>query len=178
MTPYATPAHKELTHWGRDNMATICWQHFQMHFLERNTLISIEISLKFVPKGPIITIPALVQIMAWQWPGDKPLSEPMMVSLLMHICVTRPQWVNILYLIHMEAKTLDDLATFKNLCRSFILHNVGHSTWQWSEQLFSLASDNGDCVLQLCIAQLTLCGVCMIVFLVIDKNNLAMYHHS
>ena len=26
-------------------------------------------------------------------PGDKPLSEPMMVSLLMHICVTRPQWV-------------------------------------------------------------------------------------
>ena len=93
MTPYATPAHKELTHWGRDNMATICWQHFQMHFLERNTLIAIEISLKFVPKGPIITIPALVQIMAWHWPGDKPLSEPMMVSLLMHICVTRPLWV-------------------------------------------------------------------------------------
>ena len=32
--------------------------------------------------------------MAWRRPGDKPLSEPMMVSLLMHICVTRPQWVN------------------------------------------------------------------------------------
>ena len=26
-------------------------------------------------------------------PGDKPLSEPMMVSLLTHICVTRPKWV-------------------------------------------------------------------------------------
>ena len=39
-------------------------------------------------------IPALVQIMAWRRPGDKPLSEPMMVSLLTHICVTRPQWVN------------------------------------------------------------------------------------
>ena len=25
----------------------------------------------------------------WFWPGDKPLSEPVMVSLLMHICVTR-----------------------------------------------------------------------------------------
>ena len=25
--------------------------------------------------------------MAWRWPGDKPLSEPMMVRLLMHICV-------------------------------------------------------------------------------------------
>ena len=37
---------------------------------------------------------ALVQIMAWRRPGDKPLSEPMMVSLLTHICVTRPQWVN------------------------------------------------------------------------------------
>ena len=32
--------------------------------------------------------------MAWRLPGDKPLSEPMMISLLTHICVTRPQWVN------------------------------------------------------------------------------------
>ena len=32
--------------------------------------------------------------MAWRRPGDKPLSEPMMVILLTHICVTRPQWVN------------------------------------------------------------------------------------
>ena len=31
--------------------------------------------------------------MAWRRPGDKPLSEPMMVCLLTHICVTRPQWV-------------------------------------------------------------------------------------
>ena len=47
----------------------------------------------FIPKGRINNIPALVQIMAWRWPGDKPLSEPMMVSLPTHICVTRPQWV-------------------------------------------------------------------------------------
>ena len=32
--------------------------------------------------------------MAWRRPGDKPLSEPMMVSSPTHICVTRPQWVN------------------------------------------------------------------------------------
>ena len=44
-----------------------------------------KISLKFVPKGPINNIPALVQIMALRRPGDKSLSEPMMVSLLMHI---------------------------------------------------------------------------------------------
>ena len=31
--------------------------------------------------------------MAWRRPGDTPLSEPMMVSYLTHICVTRPQWV-------------------------------------------------------------------------------------
>ena len=27
-------------------------------------------------------------------PGDKRSSEPMMVSTLTHICVTRPQWIN------------------------------------------------------------------------------------
>ena len=68
---------------------------FKCIFLKENVWIPTKISLKFVPKGPINNIPALVQIMAWRRPGDKPLSEPMMVSLLTHICVTRPQWVNI-----------------------------------------------------------------------------------
>ena len=54
---------------------------------------SINISLKFVPKGLIKNILALVQIMAWRRPVDKPLSEPMMVNLLTHICVTWPQLV-------------------------------------------------------------------------------------
>ena len=31
--------------------------------------------------------------MAWRWPDDKPLYEPLMVSLLTHSYVTRPQWV-------------------------------------------------------------------------------------
>ena len=63
-------------------------------FLNENVCIPIKISLKFVPKGPIDNIPSLVQIMAWRRPGDRPLSEPMMVRLPTHICVTRPQWVN------------------------------------------------------------------------------------
>ena len=67
---------------------------FKCIFLNENVLISIKISLKFVSKVPINNIPALVQIMAWRRPGDKPLSEPMVVSLLTHICVTRPEWVN------------------------------------------------------------------------------------
>ena len=29
----------------------------------------------------------------WPPPGDRPFSETMMVKLLTHICVTRPQWV-------------------------------------------------------------------------------------
>ena len=62
-------------------------------FLNENVWISIKISLKFVPRGSINNIPALVQIMAWRQPGGKPIFEPMMVRLLMHICVTRPQWV-------------------------------------------------------------------------------------
>ena len=58
--------------------------HFPNHifkwiFFNENVWISIKISLKFVPKGPINNIPALVQIMAWHRPGDKPLSEPIMV---------------------------------------------------------------------------------------------------
>ena len=64
---------------------------FKCILLNENVMISIKISLKFVPKGPINNIPALVQIMAWRRPGDKALSEPRVVSLLTHICVTRPQ---------------------------------------------------------------------------------------
>ena len=68
---------------------------FRCIVLNENTWIAINISLSFVPKGPIDNIPALVQIMAWRRSGDKPLSEPMMVSLPTHICVTGPPWVNI-----------------------------------------------------------------------------------
>ena len=67
---------------------------FKRIFLNENIGISIKISLKFVPKGPINNIPALVQVMAWRRPGHKPLTEPMVVRSLMHICVTQPQWLN------------------------------------------------------------------------------------
>ena len=66
---------------------------FKCIFLNENIWIPITISIKFVSKGPINNIPALVQIMAWRRPGDNPLSEPIMVALPTHICVTRPQWV-------------------------------------------------------------------------------------
>ena len=68
---------------------------FKWMFLNENVWISIDISLKFVPRGPINNILTLVQVMAWHRLGNKPLSEPMMVRLPTHICVTRPQWVNV-----------------------------------------------------------------------------------
>ena len=58
---------------------------FKHIFWNENIRILIKISLNFVPKGPINNT------------GDKPLSEPMMVRLPMHICITRPQWVNTLW---------------------------------------------------------------------------------
>ena len=63
-------------------------------FLNENVGISLKNLVKFVQKIQINNIPSLVKTMAWRRPGDKPLSEPMMINLLMHICVTLPQWVN------------------------------------------------------------------------------------
>ena len=68
---------------------------FMPVFVNENIWIPIKISLKIVLNGSINNIPALVQIMAWRRPGDRPLSEPMMVNLPTQICVTRPQWVNL-----------------------------------------------------------------------------------
>ena len=42
--------------------------------------ISITISLKFVPKGPIDYKSALVQVMAWHRTGEKPLPESMLTQ--------------------------------------------------------------------------------------------------
>ena len=95
-----------ITHWGRDKFgdnlaiptcitarASIADDIFKRVFWNESMWISIGISLKFVPQVRINNIPALAQIMAWRRPGDKPLSESMMVSLLTHICITRSQLV-------------------------------------------------------------------------------------
>ena len=63
-------------------------------FLNESVWLLNEISLNIVPNGLMNNIPALVQIMACCRTGDKPLFEPMLIRLLMHICITWPQWVN------------------------------------------------------------------------------------
>ena len=70
---------------------------FKCIFFNENGCILIKFSLKYVRKGSIDNNLPLVQIMAWRRSGDKPLSEPVMIILPTHICVTRPQWVNTLW---------------------------------------------------------------------------------
>ena len=103
---------------------------FKCIFLNKNLWISLKISLKFVPKVPIINIPTLVQIMAWLRPGDKPLSEPIIVSLLTHICVTWPQLVSYWNCSRTKCLKCDQLKC-QNFLSNFVemcLHcNMGHN---------------------------------------------------
>ena len=73
-------------------------RHFQMHFLEWNVWIPLNISLKLVSKVLINDFPALVQIMAWRQPGDKPLSGPMLVSFLTSDHGFISHWIDVIYL--------------------------------------------------------------------------------
>ena len=61
----------------------------------RKIVLFIQILLKIVSKGPIYNKPTLVQMMAWRWVGNKPLSDQWWPGLLMHKCITRPKWVNV-----------------------------------------------------------------------------------
>ena len=62
--------------------------------------------------------------MACHLAGAKPLSEPMMVSLLTHICVTRPQWVNRTSLVKKRLQRSLSLTNF--LCKSDLAEILFH----------------------------------------------------
>ena len=66
----SSPPGKNGRHLGR--------RQIQMHFINENDRILIQISLKFVHMSLIDNKPALVQVMAWCRRGDKPLPEPML----------------------------------------------------------------------------------------------------
>ena len=102
---------------------------FKWIFLNENIWISINITLKFVPKGSINNIPALVQIMAWRRPGNKPLSEPMITSLLTHIYVTRPQWVNII----IKEMQPNPIKVLQFLCIVIARFDWGYPLKKWFE---------------------------------------------
>ena len=74
---------------------------FKHIFFNENVWIAIEISLKFVPRGQINNIPALVQIMAWCRPGD---TETLLVCLVVHIFMT---------VLHTTKQTLEYNVCFR-----------------------------------------------------------------
>ena len=68
-----------LTHLPLDKMAaTFADDIFKCIFLNKKFCILIQISVKFIARGPIGSKSALVQVMAWRRTGYKPLSEPIM----------------------------------------------------------------------------------------------------
>ena len=73
---------KIFCYWGRDKMAAIFQTTFSNVVSWENVWITIDISLTFVPKGPIDNNPALVWIMAWRRIDDKLLSEPMLIRFI------------------------------------------------------------------------------------------------
>ena len=54
-------------------------------FLNENAWIPINISLKFVPMGPIDNKQALVQVIACRLFGAKPLSEPVLIQFIENV---------------------------------------------------------------------------------------------
>ena len=88
---------------------------FNCIFLNENAWIAIKIRLKFISKGPINNMSALVQIMTWCCASDKPLPEAMMISLLMHICITQPQWDNMAITILCSSSSISWLLHYRLL---------------------------------------------------------------
>ena len=119
-----------LTHWGQEkNGRHFPDDIFKCIFFNEIVWILLKISLKFVPKVQINNVQALVQIMAWHRPGDKPLSGPMMVSLLTHICVTRPQWVNCPEKVPNPPQVLRKLKSSEKIPEKYSLIPQQH--WYW-----------------------------------------------
>ena len=73
--------------------------------------------------------------MACRRPGDKPLSEPMTVSFLTDICVTRPQWVKWLILILAKA-LLDTPETIQAILDAVAGFNIKMLSFQHMCRIF------------------------------------------
>ena len=130
---------------------------FTCIFFNENCCISIKFSLKYVRKGPIDNNPALVQIMAWRRSGDRPLSEPMMVSLPTHICVTRPQWVKervALAICVPMSVMIADISCSALWVRPHVVLSYRLSRWWWELVTFRVprrfATSRSSCTIEIC----------------------------
>ena len=91
----------------------------------------LKISLKFVVKGSIKTIPALVQIMTWCCSGNKSLSELLMISFLCicvsfglneSICINLMYLLKVMTMIESEISGLDYFVHLSFKDRGFIFY--------------------------------------------------------
>ena len=109
------PSYISLTHWNRSNIAAI----FRTTFLNAFSCMEMHV-FRFRYQWSLSlanNIPTLAQTMAWRQPGDKPLSEPMMVNLLAYLCVTRSQWVDIFQLVYHPIELGHDPNPFRRQSR-------------------------------------------------------------
>ena len=120
---------------------------FKYILLNENMRLSIKTSLKFVPKGPIDNILALAHMMAWSRPGDNPLSEPVMFSLLTQKCVIRPHWVNAIYWPQFVQFNCSPCTYFPHIYYTCITCGTKILKYTWGTvALYELRSINGiDC---------------------------------
>ena len=119
---------------------------FNCIFLNEYIYISINISLKFVPKVQINNIPTLVPIMAWRRPGEKPLSESIIVSIPTHIHAVSANrilwvyagfwWYHGILVVHLQ----DSVGAFGAKWLTKWLHHAkalprrGVLRWEWSNK--------------------------------------------
>ena len=78
----AVEKYTKLTHWGlQKNGCHYAEDIFKCFYLTENYHNLIQISLKHIPKGPVVNKSSLIWVMAWHRTGNKPLFEPMMSQL-------------------------------------------------------------------------------------------------
>ena len=99
---------------------TWSWPNRIFCMVDRDPGWPFEGTPKFVPMVQINNIPAFLQIMVWSRPGDKPLSEQMILSELRHIHVTR----------------LNELITMKRLASLAVLRVI----WMCSNKIVKSGS--------------------------------------
>ena len=89
---------------------------FRMLFHELKVFYLIDISLKFVPKGPIGNNP-VVQIMAWCRIGDKSLSE-LNLSRFAEACGTKWRWIKtfLRQMSHHGVSTRRSFSKYMQIC--------------------------------------------------------------
>ena len=111
--------------------------------------IFLDENIWFVLKSPINNILALVSIMTWCWPGDQPLSEPVLVSLLTHICVTHQLWSTlpmwnalwcIVVIFNAEMWVNIVAISWERLDDLFIQRNIFHLALKQQEYTFARGS--------------------------------------